>query len=97
MEPEDSAVERSAEQLAAVAATGDRLATLKLLRDHIALSFKDISPGVLPQLTKQFTDLLAQIAELEPPVRRESAIDDFQSGIQAAIRNGGGDPIEAEN
>ncbi|CAM4135265.1 hypothetical protein NONI108955_11020 [Nocardia ninae] len=97
MEDDDTAIQRSAEQLAAIAATGDRLATLKLLRDHIALSFKVTSAGVLPQLTKQFTDLLAQIAELEPPVREESAIDEFQSGIQAAIGRGSSDSVEAED
>lgn len=60
------------------AASGDHLATLKALRDTLARqidSAKD--PFGLPALANQMVRVLAEIAKLEPPVRKGTALDEL--------------------
>ncbi|MFI5778259.1 hypothetical protein [Nocardia sp. NPDC051570] len=70
-------------RLAEVAKLGNELETLKVLRDEMALRFPELSPGVIPQFSKMFMDLNARIAELAPPKREASDIDDLRDEIEA--------------
>ncbi|MGY2062614.1 hypothetical protein ACW9HQ_47675 [Nocardia gipuzkoensis] len=73
-------------ELAAAAASGDRLKTLRALLNRLIASLDEASPGVIPQYAKQISDLSREIAELEPPKREATDIDSFREEFASLIR-----------
>ena len=66
-------------EIKSVAQEGDRLATLKALRDRLASAIDDSTGAVgIAQLSKQLTDVLDQIAALTPvETKEETPLDEF--------------------
>lgn len=70
-----------------VAGTGDRLATLRALRDELAKAIPDAAPGVLSPLAKQLMEVLAQIDALDGDAKKEgTALDEFTKRLEAKRR-----------
>lgn len=71
---------RAGGTLESVAVAGDRVQTLRVLRDRIAASIDACeSDRDLAALSRQLTDVLAQIAELAPEVKEVSPLDELAS------------------
>jgi hypothetical protein len=62
--------------IAAVAAQGDRLATLEAMRDRLAADMDVAPPTVSAQLAAQLSKVLAEIAELSKS-KKVSSIDEL--------------------
>lgn len=68
----------TSESLSSVAATGDRVATLKTLRDVLAEQIETTdSARDVAALSRQLTDVLAQIATLEPETKAVDPVDEI--------------------
>jgi len=67
-----------------IAAAGDRLATLKALRDQLAGAFQEAPVGVISPLSKQLLEVLAQIDALDGESKKEgTALDEFTKKLRA--------------
>lgn len=74
-----------------VAAQGDQLATLRELRDLLARKIVATSdPAAVASLTGRFTAVLTQITELEPSIKKGTALDEFTQ--RRAQREAAGTP-----
>jgi hypothetical protein len=79
--------------LAEISQTGDRLASLELLRDRLAQAIDDCdNPRDIPGLALRFTDVMSQIDDL--PQRRDTSKAD-EIAARRAARRGSGAPRKA--
>lgn len=71
--------------LAGVAATGDRLETLRALRNTLAaaMSARDVAARDLAALSRQLTLVLAEIAELAPTETTGTSLDELNARRRA--------------
>jgi hypothetical protein len=69
--------------LDAVVAKGDRRASLEALRDGLAATFVEASPGVRAQVASQLRATLAELAGLDPVVKKVSKADDLAARRKA--------------
>jgi len=72
--------------LSEIAATGDRLATLERLRDHLAREIESSQTTArdLAALSRQLQQVLAEIAELRPPAETKGTPLDELNARRAA-------------
>lgn len=78
--------------LAQVAATGDRLATLRAMRDRLAAQIDETNSGRdVASLTKQLQEVIDRIAALEPP----KGVKDELSGWLSDDQDAGRDPASS--
>lgn len=76
------------ESVAGAAASNDRLATLVALRNTLARSIDECeSMRDLAALSRQMTDVLAQIDAVAPPEQKGDAVDEI-AARRAARRSG---------
>ena len=81
--------------IADVAAAGDRLATLEVLRDRLAQEIDDCTtPRELPALVLRLTDVLSQIDDM-PNAQRASRADEIAE--RRASRGGSGSAHQARS
>lgn len=79
--------------LALAAASGDRIATLRALRDRIAKEIESTdSSRDVASLARQLSLVMAEIDELSPPVKKGTPLDELHSRRSA---RGAGTPRPA--
>ena len=79
------------------AVTGDRLKTLRALRDHLAVAIDGCdSMRDLAALSRQLTDVVAQIDALDPPKTETSPADEVAQR-RARRRAGAKSSARAQN
>jgi uncharacterized protein (DUF2267 family) len=88
-------------------AAGDRVCSLRAIRDTLAASLEEAAPQYAAALAKQLADVMRELDQLQPP-KQESKVDDLAarraarrkkaavpkraaSGKQRRTRSGGAD------
>ncbi|MGN0079790.1 MAG: hypothetical protein ACI36T_04525 [Eggerthellaceae bacterium] len=70
--------------LASAARSGDKLSTLKQLRDQIAKSIQDSDSGRdIAALSKRLMEVMDEIERLQPPPKKMSPLDKARIGGDA--------------
>lgn len=70
--------------LASAARSGDKLSTLKQLRDQIAKSIQDSDSGRdIAALSKRLMEVMDEIERLQPPPRKMTPLDKARIGGDA--------------
>lgn len=70
--------------LASAARSGDKLSTLKKLRDQIAMSIQDSDSGRdIAALSKRLMEVMDEIERLQPPPRKMTPLDKARIGGDA--------------
>lgn len=59
-----------------VVQTGDRLASLRAMRDHLAETAQIARPQYVAAIHKQLADVMAQIDALAPPAKAKTVTDE---------------------
>jgi hypothetical protein len=72
----------------AVAATGDRVATLEAMRDKLAADMDVAPPTVTAQLAARLQAVLAELAEIAAP-RKASSLDELDDRRKARLSAAG--------
>lgn len=70
--------------LASAARSGDKLSTLKKLRDQIAMSIQDSDSGRdIAALSKRLMEVMDEIERLQPPPKKMTPLDKARIGGDA--------------
>lgn len=70
------------DQLPEVVRTGDRLRSLEVLRDHLAVTAESAPPQYVAALAKQLAAVMEEIATLRPP-KEANAVDEIEARREA--------------
>lgn len=74
--------------IAAVASTGDRVATLEAMRDKLAADMDAAPPTVTAQLAARLQAVLAELAEIAAP-KKVSSLDELDARRAARLAAAG--------